>query len=88
MKTINPLTSACRLCQYYKPEGRRGGTCQQLGVPVQSNWEACALALPPFAPTWESLEKIIVWSNGTLPVLPTAAPITVEQISPAEALLV
>jgi len=32
--------------------------CQQLGVPVKANWKACSLALPPFAPSWESLEQI------------------------------
>lgn len=67
MKHINLLTSACRYCHYYKPEGRRGGVCQQLGAPVQGNWKACSLALPPFAPSWESIED--VWS------LPHATPI-------------
>lgn len=32
--------------------------CQQLGVPVKANWKACSLALPPFAPSWESLEQL------------------------------
>lgn len=56
MKPIKPLTSACRYCRHYQPEGRRGGMCQQLGSPVQASWKACSLALPPFAPSWESLE--------------------------------
>ncbi|QSJ15352.1 hypothetical protein JYQ62_26370 [Nostoc sp. UHCC 0702] len=60
MKPINFLTSACRYCRHYKPEGRRGGMCQQLGGPVQASWKACSLALPPFAPSWESLED--AWS--------------------------
>ncbi len=59
MKTLNFPTSACRVCRYYRPEGRRGGTCQQLGVPVSANWKACALALPPFAPSWERMETIL-----------------------------
>lgn len=67
MKQIKLLTSACRYCRYYNPEGRRGGSCQQLGAPVRGNWKACSLALPPFAPSWESLED--VWS------LPEATPI-------------
>ena len=58
MKTKNFLTSACRYCRYYNPEGRRGGMCQQLGVPVQAKWNACVLAAPPFASTWDSLEQI------------------------------
>jgi hypothetical protein len=30
--------------------------CQQLGAPVKASWNACSLALPPFAPSWETLE--------------------------------
>ncbi|MBD2437294.1 hypothetical protein [Nostoc sp. FACHB-110] len=67
MKPINFLTSACRYCRHYKPEGRRGGMCQQLGAPVQATWKACSLALPPFAPSWETLEDS--WS------LPDATPV-------------
>ncbi|MDJ0736695.1 MAG: hypothetical protein QNJ47_21960 [Nostocaceae cyanobacterium] len=64
MKQIKSFTSACRYCRYYKPEGRRGGMCQQLGAPVQGNWAACSLALPPFAPSWEQLEEVWSLSNG------------------------
>ncbi|QLE58313.1 hypothetical protein [Nostoc sp. TCL26-01] len=67
MKPINSLTSACRYCRHYKPEGRRGGMCQQLGAPVQAAWKACSLALPPFAPSWETLED--AWG------LPDATPV-------------
>ncbi|ARV61651.1 hypothetical protein BZZ01_26230 [Nostocales cyanobacterium HT-58-2] len=67
MKQMKSLTSACRYCRYYKPEGRRGGFCQQLGAPVQSNWKACSLAIPPFAPSWEDLED--VWSLPNTTVL-------------------
>jgi hypothetical protein len=52
-------TSSCRLCRYYLPEGRRGGMCQKLSVPVESNWKACFLASLPFSNSWESLEEII-----------------------------
>ncbi|BAY27914.1 hypothetical protein NIES2100_77410 [Calothrix sp. NIES-2100] len=69
MKPNKFLTSACRYCRHYQPEGRRGGTCQQLGAPVQGTWKACSLALPPFAPSWESLEG--AWS------LPDATPVMV-----------
>jgi hypothetical protein len=58
MNTLSFPTSACRLCRYYQPEGRRGGVCQQLGVPVRGSWSSCSLALPPFAPSWESIEDI------------------------------
>ncbi|MBV8885241.1 MAG: hypothetical protein JO235_14770 [Chroococcidiopsidaceae cyanobacterium CP_BM_RX_35] len=69
MKPLNFLTSACRYCRFYQPEGRRGGVCLSLGVPVQGCWKACVLAKPPFAPTWGSLEGIMKWSNepGVLP---------------------
>ncbi|MGK7875285.1 MAG: hypothetical protein AB4426_18900 [Xenococcaceae cyanobacterium] len=64
MKTTNFLTSACRYCRHYKPEGRRGGMCQQLGVPVQASWKACVLAAPPFTSNWESLEEIVLLENS------------------------
>ncbi len=73
MKPIKFLTSACRYCRHYKPEGRRGGLCQQLGAPVLGSWKACSFALPPFAPTWESLED--VWS------LPDATPVLASSSS-------
>lgn len=60
MKTINFLASACRYCRHYQPQGRRGGTCQLLGVGVQGSWKACALAIPAFAPSLEGLEGIMV----------------------------
>ncbi|HEY9644612.1 MAG TPA: hypothetical protein V6C57_29215 [Coleofasciculaceae cyanobacterium] len=42
----------CRFCKYYQPQGRRGGQCQLLEVPVQSHWKACKLSIRPFvAPT-------------------------------------
>lgn len=50
-------------------EGRRGGLCQQLGVPVSSSWKACSLALPPFAPSWENLEGIMVWPSEEAVIL-------------------
>ncbi len=72
MKPIKVLTSACRYCRHYKPEGRRGGLCQQLGAPVLGSWKACSFALPPFAPSWESLED--VWSlPGATPVLASSS---------------
>jgi hypothetical protein len=66
MKTANFLTSSCRYCRYYNPEGRRGGTCQQLGVPVQAGWKACALAARPFNSAWENLEDVIHLENALI----------------------
>ena len=54
MKEKNFSTSACRHCRFYEPEGRRGGSCQILGVPVQSSWKACDFACPPFDTTLET----------------------------------
>lgn len=75
MKPSNTLTSACKYCRHYQPEGRRGGMCQKLSAPVQSGWKACSLAIPAFAPTWESLED--AWSlplpKPIVPILPVAA---------------
>lgn len=58
MSASNCFASACRYCRYFTPEGRRGGHCQQLGVPVQGKWKACCLAIPPFAPSWENAEAV------------------------------
>lgn len=66
MKTFNHATSACRSCRHFRPEGRRGGLCQQLGVPVRGSWSACSLASPAFAPSWESLEEIMLWQDESL----------------------
>lgn len=55
MNSLKSSTSTCRHCRFYTPEGRRGGNCQQLGVRVGGNWTSCSLALPAFAPNWESL---------------------------------
>jgi hypothetical protein len=59
MKTANFLTSSCRHCRYYQAQGRRGGMCQQLGVPVHSHWKACVFAVHPFTSTWENLEALV-----------------------------
>lgn len=64
MKTLNFPISACRLCRHYQPEGRRGGTCQQLSVPTRANWKACSLALPPFGSSWDKIEEI--WQEPEL----------------------
>ena len=64
MKT--PLTSACRHCRHYTPEGRRGGVCDLLSVPVQSQWKACSLAVSPFGASWENIEEIGLWQEPTL----------------------
>ena len=54
----NISTSACRYCRFYQSQGRRGGSCEKLGVPVESNWKACTLASSPFKTTVTKLEEI------------------------------
>lgn len=73
MKPTKSLTSTCRYCRHFQPEGRRGGMCQKLSAQVQASWKACPLALPAFAPSWESLED--AWSFPLAkPVLPSLHP--------------
>lgn len=58
MKEIDFSTSVCRYCRFYSPEGRRGGSCEMLGVTVQGSWKACTLASSPFETTLKKLEHI------------------------------
>jgi hypothetical protein len=60
MSNQNCLTSACRYCRFFRPEGSHGGACQQLGVSVQSDWKSCQLGLPAFANTWENAEELSI----------------------------
>ncbi|NJR50995.1 MAG: hypothetical protein HC780_16875 [Leptolyngbyaceae cyanobacterium CSU_1_3] len=62
MKSPDSLASACRHCRHYVPQGRRGGHCNQLSVPVRGSWRACSLALPVFALTWD-FAKIRIWKE-------------------------
>ena len=59
MKRVDFLNSSCRHCRFYRPEGRRGGVCQKLSVPVASNWKACSLACSPFTDSLKNLEEIV-----------------------------
>ncbi|MBF2051234.1 MAG: hypothetical protein EDM05_029480 [Leptolyngbya sp. IPPAS B-1204] len=61
MKPVNDRISACRHCRSYRAEGRRGGYCQQLGVPVQGSWKTCSLAMAPFTANWQQLAGIGSW---------------------------
>jgi hypothetical protein len=60
MKRITTGRLACRYCQHFSPEGRRGGTCHQLGVPVRGDWHACSLVRPSFTPILEDFEEPIL----------------------------
>lgn len=45
------MTSRCKFCQYYRFEGRRGGTCQLLNVPVAPTDLGCRRGVPLFSTT-------------------------------------
>ncbi len=49
MKSTQCRVSFCSRCRFYDLEGRRGGLCGQLGVPVKGGWAPCSLALPVFS---------------------------------------
>ncbi|MCG9885984.1 MAG: hypothetical protein MH825_10505 [Cyanobacteria bacterium] len=57
MTTSEFKISSCKSCRHYCPEGRRGGQCAQFGTLVHAGWKACPLAMPAFAPSWETLER-------------------------------
>lgn len=80
MKTS--FASTCRYCRHYNPQGRRGGLCEQLSVPVQSGWTACSLALPPFAPCWEEMEEVILSQQAA--ILQNAIPAKTSEFNPSE----
>ncbi len=50
--------SSCSRCRFYAPEGRRGGQCSQLGVPVESRWSACSLAVPVFSASMVEMQPL------------------------------
>jgi hypothetical protein len=49
MNTLNSSgISVCGFCQYYTPEGIRGGSCSILQASVSGNWQACSVGVPFF----------------------------------------
>lgn len=66
MKDAENIISSCRHCLFYETQGRRGGQCRQLGVPVQGCWKSCALAASPFASRWRDLERMVALHTTTL----------------------
>jgi len=63
MKSLEGNISSCRYCAFYRAEGRRGGSCQKLGVPVQSRWGGCQLAMSPFQPSLQNLPGMTNWQG-------------------------
>ena len=81
MNKANFLASTCRFCRFYQPEGRRGGSCQKLSVPVESHWSACALSSLPFTERWENLEDIIYLEHSLLLDCPQEnSPLEVKEV--------
>lgn len=58
MKSAQCRVTSCSRCRFYAPEGRRGGQCSQLGVPVESRWAPCSLAVPVFTPTLVAIQPL------------------------------
>lgn len=78
MQPSDFFTSACRHCRQYTPQGRRGGHCTQLDVPVQGGWKACSLATPVFEPAWE-FDGLPMWQQKRLEVLPSPLTVTSQE---------
>lgn len=58
------MISSCRHCLFFEGQGRRGGQCRQLGVPVRGSWKTCSLAAPPFVSSdWREIEieAFVIW---------------------------
>lgn len=64
---------ACRYCQHYQSEGRRGGHCSQLNVSVQSAWKPCRLAIPLFETQWSEAEELVLWPVVSIPIVNVAS---------------
>lgn len=58
------MAISCRHCKYFKPEGRRGGDCQLLGVLVRGSWQACSRSAPPFTTSHSKLAQRIPQSES------------------------
>ncbi|MBW4540477.1 MAG: hypothetical protein KME43_15225 [Myxacorys chilensis ATA2-1-KO14] len=82
MQRSDFFTSACRHCRHYLPQGRRGGHCSQLDVPVQGRWKACAIAAPVFEPAWE-FDGLPMWQQERLEVLQSPIPTILEEVNVA-----
>ncbi|MBD2180161.1 hypothetical protein H6S82_27370 [Planktothrix sp. FACHB-1355] len=63
MKTLTTPVSVCKYCQYYKPLGRRGGSCEMLGVSVQGGWKGCHLGIPQFMKKCDIYQNAVENSN-------------------------
>jgi hypothetical protein len=81
MKSVNEAVSFCRHCRFYRAEGRRGGHCGQLEVPVQGSWKACPLAVAPFNSTWKELVEMSAWQMADESEAGTALDLPLQTVS-------
>jgi hypothetical protein len=72
MRELTVALTACRYCQHYTPEGRRGGYCGQLGVSVQGSWKPCPFMIPAFTSSWSPLPSLMVYPQPIAESLPLA----------------
>lgn len=85
MSSLNSSVSACRHCLHYQVEGRRGGTCEQLGVPVQAQWRACPLAAPLFTTNRLDPVDVAVHPSAIAPLIEVVPVVATSEIpTPAE----
>jgi len=83
MERVTETISTCRYCHFYQIEGRRGGLCQRLAVPVQGNWKVCAVAALPFAqaqPLRSDPARIETWAG--MSALVSTGPSTLTSTDP------
>lgn len=72
--------SCCQRCRYYASQGRRGGHCEQLSVPVQGKWSPCPLAAPFFVGSVNTMDTVT-----ELPVWPEVLVLPPREAVPAKA---
>jgi hypothetical protein len=73
--------SCCQRCRHFTLEGRRGGHCSQLNVPVQGRWSACSLANPVFMEPINTViqPQVVAWPEG-LRLTHCESPLVVEEV--------
>ncbi len=71
MEHSSTNVSTCRFCSHYDPQGRRGGECRKLSVPVRGYWRACPLAMAAFLSDQPAPTPVSTTVRPMLPTVPT-----------------
>ncbi|MGB3788196.1 MAG: hypothetical protein WA949_09305 [Phormidesmis sp.] len=79
MATSNCEITRCGLCRFYNHEGRRGGHCSQLSVPVSASWTACCLSDTPFPAKPQPASGIAKWDAMPKRIAPRMMPVNSSQ---------